>query len=407
MGAIAAAAAGLALAACGGGASAVTSDVGRAAPAAAGVPELTGGGNGFAFGLYRAVAGGEGNLVFSPVSVSVAFAMAQAGARGQTAAQIREVLRFPAGEALHEGMNALTLSLDGLNTEGQTLEVAAGAWARPGHGFRDVYVDTLGRYYGSPLWLADFVGDPEGSRARINEWVAERTRDRIPELLAAGMVGPQTVLVLASAVYLKARWAQPFGETPTREGPFTLLSGSEVTVPLMRNQELEGRYLLADTFAAVEIPYQGGDLAMLLIVPDQGNLAAVEASMTGERLDQLVARLEPGLVDVTVPRWDFETNIDLAKELAKLGLEAPFTAAADFGGITPGPLWIETAVHAANVTVDEHGTEAAAATALSFTESAPPEPDATIRADRPFLFAVRHTPTGQLLFLGRVTDPTA
>ena len=145
---------------------------------------------------------------------------------------------------------------------------------------------------------------------------------------------------------------------------------------------------------------------MLLIVPNDGNLAGLEAAMSGERLDELAGLLGSGVVDVTIPRWDFETRLDRITVLARLGLKAPFSQSADFGGIAPGPLWIDTAVHAASITVDEQGTEAAAAAGLAFDASRPP-PDAAIRADKPFLFAIRHTPTGALLFLGRLTDPTA
>lgn len=379
----------------------VVSDLARVEPPPdAPVADVVHGIDDFAFEFQRLVASESANVVFSPASIATAFAMAHAGASEPTQATLEAALGFPGGPDLHEAMNALLRALAAAESDDLTLAIANSGWAQSGREIGQPYLDTLATQYGAGLQTLDLQGDSEGSRAAINDWVAEQTRDRISELLPEGFVDARTVYVLVNAVYLKAEWQQTFGKYPTEPGAFTRSDGSSVDVDMMHNAELQGRYLVEDGLAVAELPYLGGQFAMRVLVPD--DLTALERRLDATEWDRIETALRDGIVDLSLPRWDVDTSIDLADPLGELGVEIP---GGDYSGIAPG-LFLGQAVHGANITVDEQGTEAAAATGLAFEESGPPPPDATIRADRPFLYAVVHQPTGLILFIGHITDPS-
>jgi serpin B len=355
----------------------------------------------FAFEFQRLVASESENLVFSPASIATAFAMAHAGASEQTQATLEAAFGFPDQPGIDEAMNALLRALADAEGDDLTLAIANSGWAQAGREIGKPYLDTLATHYGAGLHTLDLQGDSEGSRSAINDWVAEQTRDRIPELLPEGFVDARSVYVLVNTVYLKAKWQQVFGKYPTEAAPFTRSDGSAVEVDMMHNAELEGRFLVEDGLAVAELPYLGGQLAMRVLVPD--DLTALEQRLDAAEWGRIEAALSSGIVDLSLPKWDFDSSIDLAGPLGDLGIEIP---GGDYSGIAPG-LFLGQAVHGANITVDEQGTEAAAGTALGFAESGPPPPDATIRADRPFLYAIVHQPTGLVLFTGHVADPSA
>jgi serine protease inhibitor len=354
----------------------------------------------FAFELQRLVASESENLVFSPASIATAFAMAHAGASEQTQATLEAAFGFPAEPDIHEAMNALLRALAAAESDDLTLAIANSGWAQSGRDIGQPYLDTLATQYGAGLHTLDLQDDSEGSRATINDWVAEQTRDRIPELLPEGFVNAQSVYVLVNTVYLKAKWQQVFGKYPTEPGAFSRSDGSTTDVDMMHNAELQGRYLVKDGLAVAELPYRGGQLAMRVLVPD--DLTALEQRLDAAEWDRIESALRSGIVDLSLPKWDFGTSIDLADPLGDLGVEIP---GGDYSGIAPG-LFLGQAVHGANISVDEQGTEAAAATGLGFEESGPPPPDAIVRADRPFLYAIVHQPTGLILFTGHVADPS-
>ena len=366
---------------------------------------LAAGLNCFGLDYYAAlVAGAPGeNVVISPLSIGIAFGMADAGARGETAAQIEDVFHLPgSGEELHAAFNALD---QGLGDAGaSTLRLANRMYPATGYELVPDFVRTLGASYGAPLERLDFAADTEAARERINGWVAERTEERIPELMPSGSITPDTVLVLVNALYLEAKWSQPFGKYPTESAPFARLDGSSVDVSLMHNAELAARYVDAEGYQAVELPYGKGELSMLVVVPEEGGFADFERRFHAERLAALDAAMSDGIVDLFLPRWSASFDVDLVETLPELGLELPFQG-GDFTGISPRNPFIGAGVHAADIEVDEHGTVGAAATGLGFAESGPPTPDAVIRADRPFLYLIRHAETGAVLFLGRVVDP--
>ena len=380
-------------------------DVPRAPAEPVETRSLSDGLNRFGLDFHRLLAArspGE-NVVFSPLSMGIAFGMADAGARGETATQIEDVFHLPgSGEELHAAFNALDQAL--ANVGKSTLRLANRMYPATGYELVPQFVRTVAASYGAPLERLDFAADPEAARGRINGWVAERTEKRIPELMPSGSITPNTVLVLVNALYLEAKWLQPFGKYPTETAPFTRLDGSRVDVPLMRNAELATRYVDAEGYQAVELPYGDGELSMLVVVPKEDGFADDESRFDAERLAALDAAMGDGIVDLFLPRWSASFDVDLVETLPELGLELPFRG-GDFTGISPRNPFIGAGVHAADIEVDEQGTVAAAATGIGFAESGPPTPDAVIRADRPFLYLIRHVETGAVLFLGRVVDP--
>ncbi len=373
-----------------------------------------------AFGadLYAVLAtASDDNLVFSPASILVALAMTRAGAAGATATELDAVLHLDDPEAIHHALNGLTRALEArsgtVEVEGEPasveLAIANAVWGQRTLTWRRPFLDVLAREYGAGVRLADFVADPETARTVVNGWVGEETRGRIPELLAPETVDALTRLVLVNAIYLKAPWATPFDAEATRPAPFTLLDGSTVEVPFMARHDETMAYGRGSGWQAVELPYAGGALALLVLLPDRSELATVEGRLAAGLLDDAARALAPSDVALLLPKWDLETRVELSEALAALGMPTAFTDAADFTGMTTDePLRIGFVIHQANITVDEAGTEAAAATAAGMETTAAPGPEPepiSVTVDRPFLYALRDRETGAVLFLGRVTNP--
>jgi serpin B len=371
-----------------------------------------------AYPLLTGMAGdSNGNLVFSPASIAIALTMVRAGAVGPTGSEIDDVFHVEDPATIHRAMNALSRALEARSgtfevdgeTREVTLSIANSLWGQSGLAFEQPFLDTLASEYDAGLRITDFVADPEGSRSTINEWVSDETRDRIPNLLPEGSITTDTRLTLVNAVYLKAPWMTQFRQEATLDLPFTRPDGSTVEVPTMAAR-LTAPYAAGDGWQAVELGYVGGELAMVLVVPDAGNLATVEGSLADGILDQAISALNAVEVDLQLPRWDIETSAQLADLLTDLGMPTAFSDAADFSGISrEATLAISAVVHQANITVDENGTEAAAATAVVVGATSAPEPTDVVELhiDRPFLFALRDTTTGAITFLGRIADPSA
>ena len=388
---------------------------------AADLEALTRGNADFAFDLYRSVAETEGNLFFSPHSISTALAMTYAGASGDTERQMSETLRFGLPQDdLHPAFNALDLSLvtreytDEDEQEGFRLNIANAIWGQEDYGFLPEFLDTLAVNYGDGVRPVDFQGDPEGSRARINDWVAETTEERITELIPQDAIDRFTRMVLANAIYFKASWQHPFEKEATSPGAFHLLDGSEREVPMMR-QQASLRYAKGDGYQAVELPYKGGDVAMTVLLPDAGKFRDFEESLSGDSVKSILEELEGEPVRLTMPKFEVETAFSLSDTLSNLGMPDAFDdTAADFSGMDGRVcrargdicLLISDVLHKAFASVDEAGTEAAAATAviIGVTRANPTEP-LTVVVDRPFLFVIRHQATGAILFIGRVLSP--
>jgi len=265
------------------------------------------------------------------------------------------------------------------------------------------YLEALASRFDTGVRLVDYVAQPEAARALINSWVDDQTEHRIPELLVPGIITSDTRLTLVNAIYLKAPWQTPFQPSATRPGTFTLADGSTVEVPMMAART-SLPYAAGNGWQAVELPYIGHALALTVIMPD--DLAAFESSLTADQLAAIIEDLGEYNVTLTFPKFGIETKAMLAALLAALGMPSAFDGRADFSGITTAEaLLISDVVHQANIDVDEKGTEAAAATAVVMRGGAAPQ-SVTLHVDRPFLFALRDVPTGAVLFLGRVLDPS-
>ncbi|HHN47257.1 MAG TPA: serpin family protein [Planctomycetes bacterium] len=374
------------------------------------------GNNAFGLDLYarlRQESPGDRNLFLSPYSISTALAMTCAGARGRTVEQMEQVLRFPyKGDRMHTVFAGLQAGLGGGDEKRDyELRVANALWGQKGYRFLEPFLALTRLHYGAGLMQVDFQNDTEGARNTINEWVEEHTNRKIRELLARGTITDDVRLVLTNAIYFLGAWQQPFEERRTREEPFRLASGGSVNAPLMR---MTGtfRYLQGDGFQALELPYKGGDLAMLLLLPAAADgLPQLEAKLTRQNLDAWINDMRSERVDVMLPRFKMTAQFELSKTLSAMGMTDAFVwRQADFSGMDGGrDLFIGLVIHKAFVDVNEKGTEAAAATAVvMYLGSAPLEEQPVLfRADRPFLFAIRHVRTGSIVFIGRLSNPRA
>jgi len=391
-------------------------DIPRAAAAAALAPDAANAVNAFGIDLYRRLASLKGNLVFSPASIELALAMARPGARGTTAMQMDSVMHGVGADALGPAINALQAALDSRNgtftsfdgtDQPVALHVANTAFGQRDLTFQPDYLDVLASRFGAGIRLVDYKTDAEGARGLINRWVSDQTEQRIPQLLQKGTLDEMTRLVLVNAIYLKAPWLTPFMLDATKSGPFTTADGTVVQAQLMKLETTPLLYAKGAGWQAVEVPYLGGSLAMTLIVPD--DLVTFEATFDAAAFTKVVGALASKEVDLSMPKFDIQTATGLGDQLAAMGMPLAFDPnAADFSGMTTTEqLYISAVVHQANITVDEMGTEAAAATAVVAGATALPADVTELTINRPFLFALRDVPTGAVLFLGRVVDPTA
>lgn len=357
----------------------------------------------------------EENLLLSPLSIRLAFAMVYAGAKGETADEMAAALGYEGEQSdIHDAFNALDLALGDRNLpagpdgEGSVeLSLANSFWGRDGFPFLDDYLDRLALNYGSGVESLDYTGDPDGARRVINGWVEEKTRDRIRDLLPEGSITPSTVAVLTNALYFKAPWLLPFDKELTVDGRFTVEGGAEIQTPMMRMLD-QFRYAEGEGYQALEFLFRGEELAMTLILPGEGSFDEFVNGLDADLLGGIVDDMELTQVDVSVPKFTFESEFGLKELLGKMGMVIPFTASADFTGIvSDGGIWIDEAYHKTFIAIDEKGAEAAAATAVVMVDSASPPATVTFHADRPFLFLIRDRETGCVLFYGALKDPSA
>ncbi len=379
--------------------------------------ELVSGSSAFALDLYRRLKEQPGNLFYSPYSISLALAMTYAGARGETETEMAETLHFLLSQArLHPAFNALDLALAqrgqgarGQDGHGFRLNIVNALWGQEGCPFLADFLDTLAENYAAGLRLLDFQGAPERSRLAINKWVSDQTEERIQDLIPGGAIDPMTRLVLTNAIYFNAAWRNPFQENMTEDGPFHLLDGKTGTVPMMR-QTAHFTYAEGSAYQALELPYDGRELSMLILLPAAGAFAAFEESLTAGRVGTILEEMARRRVTLSMPKFEFESSFQLTPVLAALGMPHAFTESADFSGMDgTHSLQISDVIHKAFVAVDEAGTEAAAATAVIMRVKAMliEEEPIPFTIDRPFIFLIRDRATGAILFLGRVTDPGA
>lgn len=404
-----------------GGIQAVQSSLSReSAPQAdlADEQELASGNNAFALELYQAVKGESENVFFSPYSISLALAMTYAGANGETERQMAETLHFNLPEdRLHPAFNALDQELasrkdsgsgQGADGKGFRFNIVNDLWGQKDYQFQAAFLDTLAKNYGAGLRLLDFSSQPEAARQNINKYIAEKTEDRIKDLIPEGAIDPLTRLVLTNAIYFNAAWQNPFEKSLTKDAPFTKLDGSTVNVPMMEMPSYETlAYADGEGYTAVALPYENPSLSMLILLPDEGSFEAFEGSLEAARLESILAETQFTSVRVKMPKFKIEGQFELGDTLTGLGMIDAFDPElADFSGMNgKRDLYIGSVIHKSFVNVDEQGTEAAAATAVIMETTSAPMEMIDLTIDRPFLFLIRDVTTNTTLFVGRVAAP--
>jgi serpin B len=371
------------------------------------------GSNAFAVDLYGQMRTRPGNLFFSPESISTAFAMAYAGARGETATSMATVFHFTLPpDRLHPAMGALLAAMNSKH-DGYELHLADALWAQQDTKFLESYLKLTQSNYGAGFHQVNFKASPEAVRGTINEWVEQQTNNKIQNLIQPGVLTAATKLVLTNAIYFKGDWLTPFDKSSTKDEDFHLDAAQTVKAPLMHRLGGYG-YYDGGTFQALDIPYKADELSMVVLLPkNTAGLPPLEQSFTAATASDWLQKLEfaPRVI-LTLPRFTMTQQFELSGALEKMGMPQAFSAAADFSGMTGKPDFaISAAIHKAFVDVNETGTEAAAATstvmmATAMRANQPEPPPIVFRADHPFLFLIRDTKTGGILFMGRIEDPT-
>ena len=372
--------------------------------------------NAFGCDLYEKLATETGNHFFSPFSIEAALSMTCAGAKGNTLAEMQKVLHLPAdSDKIHIGFQSLFAVLNGdaisVRTRGYELSVANALWGMKGEPWRKEFLTVASKYYGGGLIEVDF-NKPDSAAKTINAWVERKTHERIKNLVSTQSFTALTRLVLTNAIYFKGSWDTAFKKDSTKVEPFHRLDGTKRDASLMHRFD-DFAYAETDAYQAIELTYKGKDLSMLVWLPRRADaFAEFDKKMTGAMIAETAKALQPNTkVELTLPKFKLNTSYSLEAPLAALGMKDAFTANADFRGLSTSSeiLKVDAVLHKAFVEVNEEGTEATAASAVSMgTLTAVPNrnliENKIFRADRPFLFAIRHIPSNAVLFLGRVTD---
>ncbi|MFW6143607.1 MAG: serpin family protein [Patescibacteria group bacterium] len=365
--------------------------------------------NTFGLDLYSEYRAEQGNLFFSPYSISSALAMTYEGAAGETADEMRTVLRLTEDtEQVREGFSQIN---NRLNKEDKSydLTTANSLWGQEDYPFAEDYLATVEEYYGGKLTNLDFKNNTEEARKTINLWVESKTEDRIKNLISKGVLNSLTRLVLTNAIYFKSDWENQFDSKKTEEAEFTLNSGETVSVEMM-HKTAKFNFAEDEVVKVLEMPYEDGELSMLVVLPKENDLSAVEKFLTRDKFDDWLDNLKQEEVVVTFPKFKYETKYQMANTLESMGMVRAFDAEkADFSGLTGGEndLFIDKVIHQTFIEVDEAGTEAAAATAVTMmTTSLPEEEPKIFEADHPFVFLIKDNQTDTILFLGRISNPS-
>jgi len=365
--------------------------------------------------------GDDQNFIFSPLSISTAFTMLWPGAAGETADEIAKMLHFGMEpDRFHPAANHLKRALASRNEytpnqgEGDApiLEIVNDLWGLDEYPYKDDYLELLARHYGAGMWIVDFVGAPETARFKINKHIADHTRDLIPEVLPEGSINELTRLVLTNAIYFKGAWRYPFEVKNTVDRAFVSIDGTASDVPMMSGEIDNGAYADTEGAEVVELPYVGNDLSMVLILPDRHTFTDYENMLDATELSRIFEALTPMPGHIQMPRFEFESEINLSDVFQDAGYILPFTGGApDFSGLSPiaieEELHIGSAFHKAVIGVDEEGTEAAAVTVIGAFVTSIPDNTFNVQINRPFLFVIRDRPTDTILFMGRVVDAAA
>jgi serpin B len=377
---------------------------------------LIAGNNAFAFDVYKYLRAGDGNLFYSPYSLSEALAMTYGGARGNTEKEMAAALDFELSQdKLHPAFNALDLALasrgqgaKGKDQQPFQLHIVNAIWGQSGFSFLPSYLDLLAENYGAGLRILDFQKSPEPSSVTINDWVAQQTEQKIKDLIPKGSITDMTRLVLTNAIYFNAAWQNQFNKNSTKPGDFTLKNGDKVSAQMM-SEQASFKYASGVGYQAIELPYDGNELSMVILLPDQGKFDTFEASLTGQSITGIIQGMKSWTVALTMPKFTAEQSFGLRNALTSLGMKDAFNPdVADFSGMDgKKDLYIQDVVHKAFIAVDEAGTEAAAASGVIVGMTSIPVDIVKLDLNRPFIYLIRDIQTGAILFLGRVMSPSA
>ncbi len=354
------------------------------------------------------------NIFFSPFSISSAMAMAYEGAKGQTAEEIRKVFYFPNDDELRR--TEYKDLFDNLNKKDKKyqMSVANALWAQKDYKFLDDYLDRVEKYYGGKASNLDFVKDTEKSRKTINSWVENKTNEKIKDIIPPGLISDLTRLVITNAIYFKGDWAKQFDEKVTRDEDFRVNKNNTKKVSMMRELSGEFNYTENEILQILEMDYLGKDLSMLVLLPKNDDLENLENLINNEKILEWKKGLENQKVRVYIPKFKFETKYFMADDLKEMGMLLPFNKqrpGADFSGMDgTDKLVIEQVIHQAFVEINEGGTEAMATAVIMSEQLAGPgdiHPEAPIfRADHPFIFLIQEKVSGNVLFIGKMVDPS-
>lgn len=365
--------------------------------------------NQFAFDLYLKLKDvpeyNESNIFFSPYSISVALGMTYEGAKGETAEEIQSVFYFPEDKNIRQSSFAKIYNQINKVDKKYKLHTANALWAQKDYKFLEEYINTIEKYYVGKVTNVDFINATEDARVIINKWVEEQTNNKIKDLIPAGVLNTLTRLVLTNAIYFKGLWIKQFDKEETRKEDFKVSPEKTVKVDMMSITGEEFNYFETEEIQILELLYEGEDLSMLIILPKENDLNSLEDSFSLEKLYELRNNLGEQKVDVYIPKFKFETKYFMVKTLEEMGMPTAFSMDADFSGMDgTTDLFIANVIHQAFVDVNEEGTEAAAATGVVMElKAAMPT---VFCADHPFIFMIQERETGNILFLGRVIDPT-
>ena len=364
----------------------------------------------FAFDLYHKLCTSDGNIIYSPYSISTALTMTYAGARGNTEKQMETALCLSLDqERLHPAYAELRSTINKAQESGEvSLSLANSLWPQKDYTFLDTYVSLVKQNYGVSITPVDYKTNRETARLTINSWVEDETQHKIRNLIQPGILDPLTKLVLVNAIYFKGNWLHQFEENRTKVAPFYLLSGKQILTPMM-NQKKSFRYAEFESLQVLELPYVGDRLSMIVLLPrEKDGLKQLEQSLSVKNLENWKSSLKKRETLVYLPKFRMSFDFRVDQLLKSLGMTDAFNKKANFKGMSlelPG-LLIKAVIHKAFVEVNEEGTEAAAATAVVMRPKGIPEKPLVFRADHPFLFMICEQQTGSILFMGRVADPT-
>ena len=375
------------------------------------IEKLGGGNTAFALDLYTRLKTADGNLFFSPYSISTCLAMTYAGARGDTAAQMAQTLHFDTNQKqLAASFGKLETQLNTKQKKiGIELDIANGLWAQKKKPFLPAFLDVAKQSYDANLKQVDFRTGADTARTEINDWVAHKTKGKITDLIQAGVLNPETKLVLVNAIYFTGQWARKFDKHDTTNARFSVTPTRQLQVPLM-SLTANFKYAEVDGLQFLELPYVVDDISMVVLLPrDVDGLKSVEDRLNQQTLDRWLAQAREQKVAVSLPKFKLAAQFSLAKPLTEMGMTDAFSPGANFSGMDgERNLFISAVVHKAFVDVNEEGTEAAAATAVVMRSMAVmmPRPTPIFRADHPFIFLIRDNHSGSILFFGRLVEPT-